>query len=54
MFIEDAVRTNITNNDTRNTLKGTFINNDAQTPKVDGSTVRSKQTLNELLKPKAD
>jgi hypothetical protein len=54
MFIEDAVRTNISNTDTKNTLKGTFINNTNQTPLINGGTVSERQTLNDLLKPKAD
>ena len=54
MFVEDAVRTNITNNDNRNTLKGTFINNTGTVDLIEGGTVNAKQTLNDLLKPRAD
>lgn len=53
MFIEDAVRTNISNTDTKNTLKGTFINNTNVTETSRGN-VNERQTLNDLLKPKAD
>lgn len=53
VFFEDAARTNITNNDTRETLKGTFINNSKITQTNSGN-ITEKQTLNDLLRPKAD
>ena len=53
VFFENAARTNITNNDTRETLKGTFINNSKVTQTNSGN-INEKQTLNDLLRPKAD
>lgn len=53
--IEDAVRTNITNNDTTNkTLRNSFITNSATFTDVNGRVQTQKQNLNDILKPKAD
>ena len=51
--MEDAVRTTLTNTDTRNTQKGTFINN-TNTSEIAGETVQERQSLSQALKPKAD
>jgi len=53
VYVESQVRTSLTNNNTKNTLVGTFINNDHQT-QVSSGTVPEKQNLNQILKPKAD
>lgn len=55
IFIETQTRTNLTNNDTKNTMIDTFINNSNRTQTQDGTgSISEKQTLNNLLKPKAD
>jgi hypothetical protein len=51
--IEDAVRMNMTNNDTRQTQKTSFINNTA-TANIDGHATKEKQSLSKALRPKAD
>lgn len=51
--MEDAVRTTLTNTDTRNTQKGTFINN-TNTDEIGGEVVQERQSLSQALKPKAD
>lgn len=50
---EDAVRTDVTNTDTRNTQKFTFINN-TNTDEINGEVVNERQSLSKALKPKAD
>ena len=50
---EDSVRLTMSNTDTRNTQKGTFINNTA-TDNIGGETVKERQPLSKALKPKAD
>jgi len=50
---EDAVRMNMTNNDTRKTLKTSFINN-TTTNEIAGDAVPERQALSKALKPKAD
>ena len=50
---EDAVRMNMTNNDTRQTLKTSFINN-TTTNDIAGDAVPERQALSKVLKPKAD
>lgn len=53
--IEDAVRTNITNNDTANqTLRNSFVTNSRTFTDVRGQVQSEKQNLNEILKPRAD
>jgi len=53
--IEDAVRTNITNNDATNkTLRNSFITNSNTFTDVRGDTQPEKQSLHDLLRPKAD
>jgi hypothetical protein len=51
--VEDAVRQTMTNTDTRNTLKTSFINN-TNTTTVAGETFPERSSLSEALKPKAD
>jgi len=51
--VEDAVRQTMTNTDTRNTLKTSFINN-TNTTTVGGETFPERSSLSEALKPKAD
>lgn len=53
VYIENQVRTGLTNTDEKNTLKGTFINNSNITNTSQGDE-NQKQNLNDLLKPKAD
>ena len=50
---EDSVRVNISNTDTKNTQKGTFINN-TKTDSIGGETVQERQPLSKALKPRAD
>ena len=50
---EDSVRLTMSNTDTRNTQKGTFINN-TTTDTIGGETVKERQPLSKALKPKAD
>ena len=51
--MEDAVRLTMTNTDTRNNQKGTFINN-STTANIGGETVKEREPLSKALKPKAD
>jgi hypothetical protein len=51
--VEDKVRTTLTPNIERNTLKGTFINNTAVN-NIAGEEVIERQSLSKALKPKAD
>ena len=51
--LQDGVRVDLTNTDTRNTQKTTFINNPA-TSQIGGETVKEKQSLSKALRPKAD
>jgi hypothetical protein len=51
--VEDAVRQTMTNTDTRNTLKTSFINN-TNTTTVAGESFPERQSLSEALKPRAD
>lgn len=50
---EDNVRTTMTNTNTRDTQKGTFINN-TNTDTIAGETVVERQSLSDALRPKAD
>lgn len=56
--VEDAVRMTMTNNDTRQTQKTSFINNTStnEFKNVDGTTeqVEERQSLSKALKPRAD
>lgn len=51
--VEDKVRTNMTPNNNRNTLKGEFINN-TNVDTIAGEEVTERQSLSKALKPKAD
>lgn len=50
---EDAVRMTMSNTDTRQTLKTSFINNTASS-EIGGVVVEERQALSKALKPKAD
>ena len=50
---EDSVRLTMSNTDTRNTQKGTFVNN-TNTNTIGGESVNERQPLSKALKPKAD
>ena len=51
--IESNVRMTMTNNNTRNTQKAGFVNNQ-KTNTFDGQAVKERQSLSQVLKPKAD
>ena len=51
--VEDKVRTTLTPNSTRNTQKGTFINN-TNVNDIGGEQVTERQALSKALRPKAD
>lgn len=51
---EDAVRHTLTNTDTRQTLKTTFINNTDTTTLQDGTIISQRQAVSKALKPRAD
>ena len=51
--LQDDVRVNMSNTNTKNTQKGTFINN-TTTDTIGGDTVNERQSLSKALKPKAD
>ncbi len=51
--LQDGVRVDLSNTDTRNTQKTTFINNTNQ-DQIGGETVKEKQSLSKALRPKAD
>ena len=51
--LQDGVRVDLTNTDTRNTQKTTFINNTSEN-QIGGETVKEKQSLSKALRPKAD
>lgn len=51
--VEENVRQTLTNTDTRQTLKTSFINN-TETDVVAGETIQVRQSLSKALKPKAD
>jgi hypothetical protein len=53
--IEDNIRTNLTTNSTDNlTLRNQFTTNDRTFTDVRGNTQPEKQSLHEVLKPRAD
>lgn len=51
--MEDNVRVNMSNTDTKNTQKGTFINN-STTTNIGGETVKERQPVSKALKPRSD
>lgn len=52
--IEENVRTDLTNGPDNNTLRSTFVNNTYTVPTTDQGNIPSRQSLSELLKPRAD
>ena len=52
--IEDAVRTDLTNGPDNKTLRSGFVNNTATVQTTDRGAIPSRQSLSELLKPRAD
>jgi len=52
--IEDNVRTDLTNGPANKTLRSSFVNNTYTVPTTDLGNIPSRQSLSELLKPKAD
>lgn len=52
--IEENVRTDLTNGPANNTLRSSFVNNTYTVPTTDQGNIPSRQSLSELLKPRAD
>jgi hypothetical protein len=52
--IEDSVRTDLTNGPQNNTLRSSFVNNTYTVRTTDQGNIPSRQSLSELLKPRAD
>jgi hypothetical protein len=52
--IEENVRTDLTNGPQNNTLRSGFVNNTYTVPTTDLGNIPSRQSLSELLKPRAD
>lgn len=52
--MEDGVRTDLTNGANNKTLRSSFVNNTATVQTTDRDTIPSRQSLSDLLKPKAD
>lgn len=52
--IEDSVRTNLNNGATNDTLRSTFVNNTYTVSTTDMGNIPSRQSLSEILKPRAD
>ena len=52
--IEESVRNNLTNGPQNNTLRSTFVNNTYTVATADQGNIPSRQSLSELLVPKAD
>jgi hypothetical protein len=52
--IEESVRTNLTNGPNNNTLRSGFVNNTYTVPTTDQGNIPSRQSLSEILEPKAD
>ena len=51
--MEDNVRVDMSNTDTKNTQKGKFINN-STTTNIGGETVKERQPVSKALKPRSD
>ena len=51
--VEDSVRINMTNNDSRANYKTGFVNNTTEST-INGLTTKQRQSLTDALKPKAD
>lgn len=52
--MEDGVRTDLTNGANNKTLRSSFVNNTATVQTTDRDAIPSRQSLSDLLKPKAD
>ena len=52
--IEDNVRTDLNNGPNNNTLRSTFVNNTYTVSTKDQGNIPSRQSLSEILKPRAD
>lgn len=52
--IEDNVRTDLTNGPSNNTLRSSFVNNTYTVPTTDMGNIPSRQSLSEILRPRAD
>ena len=52
--LEDDVRTDLNNGPDNKTLRSSFVNNDATVNTTDRGPIPSRQSLSELLKPRAD
>jgi hypothetical protein len=52
--ISDSVRTDLNNGPDNLTLRSSFVNNSAEVPTTDRGPIPSRQSLSEILKPKAD
>lgn len=52
--IEDNVRTDLTNGPMNQTLRSSFVNNTNQVQTTDRGNIPSRQSLSEILKPRAD
>jgi hypothetical protein len=52
--IEDKVRTDLTNGPANQTLRSSFVNNTSTVPTTDRGNIPSRQSLSEILKPRAD
>jgi hypothetical protein len=52
--IEDKVRTDLNNGPDNKTLRSSFVNNDTTVNTTDRGAIPSRQSLSELLKPRAD
>lgn len=52
--IADNVRTDLNNGPSNNTLRSSFVNNNYTVPTTDLGNIPSRQSLSDLLRPKAD
>jgi hypothetical protein len=52
--IEENVRTDLTNGPSNNSLRSSFVNNTYTVPTTDQGNIPSRQSLSEILKPRAD
>ena len=52
--IEDKVRTNLNNGPTNDTLRSGFVNNTYTTPTTDLGNIPQRQSLSQILRPRAD
>jgi hypothetical protein len=52
--IEEKVRTNLNNGPMNNTLRSTFVNNTYTVPTTDMGNIPGRQSLSEILRPRAD